>query len=130
MCPVKGNHIVLSESTQMTHTDLGIFCHALYQILFCCVRLNRQSLQRCLIGFKSGHSRTLTESTLNYSWFVSSVCLMNLLPSLRSSLNHVFFKDISFYPVPVSENHHPSPAESYCADDKQCLGSSKHDAWS
>lgn len=61
------------DANSFAHMDLGIFCHSSLQILLICrvgwgpwvdIAIFR-SLQRCLIGFKSGlwlcHSRTLAE---------------------------------------------------------------------
>ncbi len=70
------------DATSFSHLDLGILCHSSLQILSSSVRLDGKrwwtaifrSLQRCLIGFKSGlwlgHSRTVTELLWSHSFVI------------------------------------------------------------
>ena len=94
--------------------------HSSLQILSSSVRLDGEhrctaifrSLQKCLIGFKSGlwlgHSRTFRNLSLSYSCVVLAVCLgllscwkVNLHPSLRSwTLWSRFSSRISLYIAP------------------------------
>ena len=97
------------DATSLAHLYLGSFFHSSLQILTSPVRLDRESrctaifrsLQRCLIGFKSGlwlsHSRTFRDLSQSHSCIVLAVCL-GLLSRLRSwALWSRFSSKISLY---------------------------------
>ena len=108
------------DATSLVHMYLGSFSHSSLQILTSSVRLDGErcctaifrSLQRCLIGFKSGlwlgHSRTFRDLSQSHSCVVLAVCLgslscwkVNLHPSLRSCvLWNRFSSRISQYFAP------------------------------
>ena len=91
------------DATSLAHLYLVSFYHSSLHILSSSVRLDGECcctaifryLQRCSIGFKSGHwlghSRTFRDLSRSHSCVVLAVCLgslscwkMNLDPSLRS----------------------------------------------
>ena len=121
------------DSTSLAHLYLGSFSHSSLQVLSSSVRLDEdrcctaifRSLQRCLIGFKSGiwlgHSRTFRNLSRSHSCIVLAVSCwkVNVHPSLRSwAFWSRFSSRISLYfalfifasilinhPVPVAEKH-------------------------
>ncbi len=84
------------DATSLAHLFLGSFSHSSLQDLSSSIRFKS--------GLWLGHSRTFTELSLSHSFVILSVCLgwlscwkMNLCPSLRSTLEQVFIKDVSVH---------------------------------
>ena len=103
LAPITALSLLGYDATSLAHLYLGSFSHSSLQILSSFVQLDGEhccraifrSLQRCLIGFRSGlwlgHLRTFRDLSRSHVCIVLAVCLgllpcwkVNLHPSLRS----------------------------------------------